>query len=236
MGSMSYSLSATPRTVTGRKVKSLLDQRQVPAVLYGFGTQNQILQVDASALRKVLIAAGENQVVELEIGKTKHNVLFRDVQIDPIRREIIHTDFYAIDVTKPVEVEVPLVFTGEAPAVKLTGGSLVKSLSSIKVRCLPKDFVKSIEVSVDSLATLEDAVSVKDLKIPASWTLLENPEDMVASVVPPKIETFDVKPADAEAAAIAAVNAPAPGEEAKPEAGKDAKKDGKKEEPKKDKK
>lgn len=222
MGSMSYSISASPRTIIGRNVKSLLAQRQVPAVLYGFEAENQPLQVDASAFRKVYMGAGENQVVDLTVGNKTYHVLIRDVQINPIRREAIHVDFYAIDVNVPVEVEVPLVFTGEAPAVKVGGNSLVKKMSLFKVRCLPKDFVKSVEVSLNSLATLEDVITVKDVTVPAAWTLLENEDDVVATVVAPRVETMDVKPADAEAAAVAAVNAAA---EAKAEEGKEGDKE-----------
>ncbi len=239
MGSMSFSLAATPRTVFGRKVKELLANRQIPGVIYGYKTENQPIQVEEGSFRKVLQGAGENQVVDLTIGKTTHHVLIRDVQIDPIRRDLIHSDFYAIDITKPVDVEVPLEFTGEAPAVKLTGGSLVKKMSIIKVRCLPKDFVKFITVPVDGLETLEDVIRISDLKVPATWTMLENPADVVGKVVPPRIETFDVKPADVEAAVVAAVNAvpaaegekAADGKDAKgKDAGKgDAKKEGKKE-------
>lgn len=229
MDSMSYTLSASPRTVVGRQVKSLLEQRIIPAVLYGFKTENQVLQVEASAFRKAYLGAGENQVVDLTVGNKTHHVLIRDVQINPIRREVIHVDFYAIDVTKPVEVEIPLVFTGEAPAVKISGGSLVKKMAHIWVRCLPKDFVKSIEVPVDGLKTMEDVITIKDIKVPANWQVLENAADIVATVVPPRIETFDVKPAEAEAAKMAAVNAPAAPAEGKAEEGKEAKAEEKKE-------
>jgi large subunit ribosomal protein L25 len=124
-----------------------------------------------------------------------------------VRRDVIHADFFSIDITKPIEVEVPIEFTGVAPAVKLTGGSLVKKMDEIKVRCLPKDFAKFVTVPVDGLVTLEDVISIKDVVVPSTWEILDNPEDLVATVVPPRIETFDVKPADAEAAVVAAVNA-----------------------------
>lgn len=230
---MSISLAAQPRTVTGRNVSSLREESTIPAVVYGLGIKNQSIQVNLQAFHKAYKAAGENQVVDLTVegGKTVH-VLIRDVQINPVRRDIIHADFYAIDITKPVEVEVPLEFTGEAPAVKLTGGSLVKKMANFKVRCLPKDFAKSLEVSVNSLATLEDVIKVKDVSVPSAWQMLENPEDIVATVVPARIETFDVKPADQEAAAVAAVNATA---EKKDEPAKEgeAKDDKKKEDAKK---
>lgn len=206
------SLAAQPRTITGRKVSALREDSTIPAVVYGVGTENQSIQVNLQAFQKAYKAAGENQVVDLSVdGKTLH-VLIRDVQIDPSRRDVIHADFYSIDITKPVDVEVPLEFVGVAPAVKLSGGSLVKKMGHLKVRCLPKDFVKFVSVSVEGLNTLEDVITVKDVVVPSTWEVLENQADVVATVVPPRLEAVEVKPADAEAAAIAAVNAPAEGE------------------------
>lgn len=205
---MPYSLTAQKRTITGKKVQALREQKLVPAVLYGFGVEQQFLQIPEQAFRKTYIEAGENQVVDLTVeGASKPvSVLIREIQIDPIRREVIHADLYAIDVTKKVEVEVPLEFIGEAPAVKATGGTLVKKISELSVRCLPKDFVKFVEVPLASLQTLDDAITVADLKIPESWEVLNEPDGIVATVVPLVVETFDTKPAEAEAAVISAAN------------------------------
>lgn len=213
---MSYSLTAQTRTITGRKVKVLRDQKLVPAVLYGFGVEQQFLQIPEQAFRKIYMDAGENQVVDLTVEGSKKpvSVLIREIQIDPIRRDVIHADLYAIDVTKPVEVQVPLEFTGEAPAVKATGGTLVKKLSELSIRCLPKDFTKFVEVPLASLQTLDDAITVADLKIPAGWEVLNEADGIVATVVPLVVETFDVKPAEAEAAVIGAANEAAEKEKA----------------------
>ncbi|MBI4122279.1 MAG: 50S ribosomal protein L25 [Parcubacteria group bacterium] len=229
---MSFALAAKARTVTGRNVAALRQESTIPAVVYGVGVKNQSIQINLQEFQKTYRAAGENQVVDLSIdGEKMVHVLIRDVQIDPARRDVIHVDFYAIDITKPVEVEVPIEFTGIAPAVKLTGGSLVKKMAHIKVRCLPKDFAKFVAVPVVGLVTLEDVIAVKDIVVPSTWEVLEQAEDVVATVVPPRIETIDVKPAEAEAAVVAAVNAPAAD---KKEGETDAKADGKKPEGKKD--
>lgn len=229
---MSYSLSAQARTITGRKVKSLRDQKLVPAVLYGFGVEQQFLQIPEQTFRKTYLEAGENQVVDLTVEGSKKpvSVLIREIQIDPIRREVIHADLYAIDITKPIEVQVPIEFTGEAPAVKATGGTLVKKLDDISVRCLPKDFAKFVEVPLAKLVTLEDVITVSEIKVPASWQILNEANEVVATVVPLKVETFDVKPADAEAAVIGAANEAADKEKVAAAESKDGKKDeGKKE-------
>jgi large subunit ribosomal protein L25 len=194
---MAYKLAAEPREKSANQLSTLRKDEKIPGILYGVGVkENLMVKFPKLAFQKLYEEAGESQVVELELGSDKPvNVLVRDVQIHPVSRDVIHVDFQAIDVTKPAEIEVPLEFTGEAPAVKASGGSLVKKINSIPVKCLPKDFVKFIEVPLGKLETLEDTILIQDLEIPESFTLMTDEHDLVATVVPPRIEA---EPAPAE--------------------------------------
>ncbi len=214
---MAYTLSAEPRTTTGRQLDALRAEKKVPGNLYGEGLkENQSVQFDLQEFRHVYNDAGESQVIELTADGQTFNVLVKEVQINPITRNAIHVDFKSIDITKPVDVEVPLEYVGIAPAVKASGGSLIKKLNTVHVQCLPKNLVKFIEVPLEKLVTLEDTLLVSDLIIPETLTLLTHKEDLVATVVPPKIETDAVaseEGADGEAK-------PAEGGEAKKEEAK----------------
>ncbi len=217
---MAYTLSAEPRTVTGRQLDTLRVEKKVPGNLYGEGLkENQSVQFNLQDFRHVYNEAGESQVIELTTDAHTYNVLVKEVQINPLTREAIHVDFKAIDISKPVDVEVPLEYVGIAPAVKASGGSLIKKLNTVHVQCLPKDLVKFIEVPLVNLVTVEDTILVSDLSIPETLTLLTHKEDLVATVVPPKME---VEPVVAEAEEGA--EAPAGGE-AKPAEGGEAKKE-----------
>jgi len=207
---MSFVLNTVLRTVTGKSLDKVRSEKFIPAVLYGHNLkESMLLQVQTAQFEKAYRQAGENQVVELHgEGDKVYNVLIKAIQIDPVRRDIIHTDFLAIDITKPVEVELPIHFTGESPAVKIIGGSLVKNLDSVHVRCLPKDLLPFVEVSLDSLKTYEDVLSISDLKLPATMTILNDEEEMIATVVPPRIEV-EVAPVVEAAAEGEAGAAPA---------------------------
>ncbi len=198
---MAITLQAQPRTVSGKKVASLRQESMIPAILYGFGQkESQNIAVNYQAFEKVYNEAGESQVVELGLeGGKQVDVLIREVQIHPVTRDYIHTDFQAIDVNTEVEVEVPLEFIGEAPAVKTSGGSLVKSLTTLAVSCLPKNLVKSLAVPLDKLKTIEDVILVSDIEIPETLKVLNDPEELIATVSMPKLEVEPVAPA-AEAA------------------------------------
>lgn len=136
----------------------------------------------------------------LDIEGKKVDVLIHEVQFDPVKDTAIHIDFLAIDMNKPVEVVVSLTFTGVAPAEKAGLGTLVKVLHEVSVEALPKDLPQSIEVSIESLATLEDQIHVKDIKLPAGVTMITDNEEVVALVAEQKeeIESTPVDLADIE--------------------------------------
>jgi large subunit ribosomal protein L25 len=184
---MSYSISAKPRP-KDLTAQALRAEKRVPAVLYGFGVENALLELDEQAFKKIYLQAGENQLVDLLVeGKDAVQVIIREVQTHHVKDRITHVDFYAVDVNSPVEVDIPLHFEGVAPAVKSSGGSLLKRHEYLPVRTLPKDLVKYIVVPVDSLETIEDVVKIKDLQTKDSWEILVDVEDVVAQILPPRV-------------------------------------------------
>jgi large subunit ribosomal protein L25 len=114
------------------------------------------------------------------------------VQVDPIKGFPIHVDFLAVDMNKPVEVAIPLEFVGLAKAEKDGLGTLVKVLHEIEIEALPKDLPHNIEVDVTIIATLEDLIHVKDIKLPKGVTLLTDGEEVVALVAAAKEEKEEV--------------------------------------------
>ena len=181
------SLSAKIRKDFGKKTNMLKDQGRIPAVVYGPGAKNASIEVDEKEFRKVLQQAGESSLVEVSVEgeKEKRPVLVHDIQRNPVSDKIIHIDFYQADLTEEVEVAIQLVFEGSAPAEKDLGGTLVKNMLEIEVKALPQNLPHAIIVNIDSLKTFEDHILVKDLALPKDVTTAKNPEEIVASVLPP---------------------------------------------------
>src|SRR5581483_10051747 len=130
--------------------------------------------------------AGESSLIELLVDKEKRPVLVNDIQQDPVSGAIIHIDFFQASLKEEVEVAVPLVFEGVAPAEKDLGGVLNKNLLEIEVKALPQNLPHEITVSLESLKTFDDHILVKDLKVPSNVTILKNPDEVVAAVLPPQ--------------------------------------------------
>ena len=197
MTNKTTTLEAKKREITGKKVKKLRKENLIPAVLYGHETKPQNLLVNYLDFKKVYEKAGENALVELAVDGKKANVLVHDTQVDPISGNISHVDFFQVNMKEEVETEIPLEFIGEAPAVKELGGVLVKSLDEITVKCLPADLPEKYEIDISKLATFDDFIAVKDLKVSEKVEILADPETIIASVQEPRtqeeIESLDQK-------------------------------------------
>lgn len=186
---MSHTINAQSRTEKGRKTNNLRSQGQVPAIVYGSETEPISITIDRNAFLKVFKDAGESMIVELKIDdKQPLHVLIQDTQIEPVINTVSHVDFRSVSMTEEIETDVELTFVGEPMAVKGLGGTLVTSCDSVTVRCLPNKLVRSIEVDLSKLATFDDAIRISDLILPEGVVVLDDVENSIAIVEPPRSE------------------------------------------------
>ncbi len=198
------SLSAKIRSKEKEKNDELRKQELIPAVLYGPGIKNQSLSVKAKEFERVFQEAGESTMIKIEIkGNGEAAALIREVIIHPLDEKIAHIDFYQPNLKQEVEATVILVFKGESPAVKVLGGSLVKSFDEIEVKALPLELPHDIKVDLDKLKTFQDNILIKDLELPSGVKSLRGPDEVVATVVPPEQERIEEAPAEEAAEAVA---------------------------------
>lgn len=181
------------------RAKDLLKNSIIPIEYYGRGIKNKSLQVSYKDFRKVFKTAGGSTIVELKIdGKDKANVLVHQVDRHPVTDLITHVDLVNVIMSEEIHTKIPLEFVGTSLAVKDESGTLTTQISEIEIKCLPKDLVHSIQVSIEPLVDFNAFIRVKDLAVPANITVLNNPEDVVATVVPPRVEE-EVVPAEVTA-------------------------------------
>ena len=189
-------LPAKIRKTLGKKVKALRERGVLPGVLYGPRIKETLpLEINFKEFEKVYKEAGESTLVSLEIEGKKTPVLIHEVKLDPLTGKPIHIDFYQPRLEEEVEVTIPIIFEGEAPAVKELGGTLVKNIHEVEVRALPQNLPHEIKVNMEKLKTFEDDILVKDLPTPKGVKILKELEEVVATVAPPeKVEEELVKP------------------------------------------
>ena len=189
---------------------------KVPGIIYGQGMEPVPVIVDRRELVTAFHTdAGMNVLLSIEVDGETTTALARDLQRDPLRGTLLHTDFVKVDLKQEVEVEVPVHIVGEAAGAK-EGGILEQPLFSLHVRCLPTEVPESIDADVSAL-NIGDSLKVSDLAGGRNFTILNDPEAAVASVAAPiseeELEAMEAA-AGAEAEEPAVEGEEAPAEEA----------------------
>jgi len=199
---MDLELKAEIRENIGKKIKSLRKQGIIPAVVYGSGHKPISVQVDYKEFEKIFKQAGESTLIKLKTQMSNDkseikNVLIHEIAKDPISDKFNHIDFYQVRMDKTIKAEVPLVFAGEAPAVKLLEGVLVKAITEVEIEALPKDLPHEIKIDISVLDSFDKHIRVKDLILPQGVKLHLDAEEVIASVIPPRKEE-EIKVAEVE--------------------------------------
>ncbi len=178
-----YQLTVEERTLTGKSSnKKLRAEGRIPAVVYGSGQEATHIQADARDVERML--SGPVNLVDLTLGAGKKTVIVKDVHRHPVKGHLLHVDFYEVDLTKKLEVTVPLRLVGEDGRPS-DGGVVEQHVWELPVLCLPSDIPSVIEVDVSGLE-LDQGLTVGQLQLPEGVEALADPEELVAKVVLPQ--------------------------------------------------
>ncbi len=182
-------LSATNRTVLGKKVRRLRREGVLPANVYGRGVDSTAIQLDGRDFRRAIRQAGIRSMFELAIeGEPQaRHVLVRGLDREGGTGDPIHVDFYQVDLNNPIQTTIAIRLIGVAPAVTDLGGTLLQNLETVAIRCLPLDIPEAIELDVSSLESFELSLNVGDLNVPAGVEVLVASDIGVATVDAPRL-------------------------------------------------
>lgn len=210
-------LQVTARETLGKKVRFLRRQGITPVHLFGHDVESLALQCDTAQLQRVLAQAGKTRLVSLQIDKggKPRNVLIREIQKEPVTRELLHVDLYQVRTAEKTRVDVPIVLVGESPALKSKENMIAQELNSLTVECLPTDIPAGVEVDVSSLTEVGQAIRVKDIALGEGVTILNDPNLMVVKISFRRIEEVVEEVVEEELVAEAPEAAEAPKGEAK---------------------
>ncbi len=188
-------IKATTRTTKGNgPARSMRRQGRIPAILYGRSTEPLMLSVDKKEL--------ENTIKQGAVGRSLYNLVIDDgeqtkaamvkeVQSHPVTNEILHVDFYAIDMQRKVRVNVPVVTTGKAKGVEL-GGMLQIIRREVEVLCLPGRIPESLEVDISDL-DLGDSLHVRDIPVGEDIEIPSDVNFTVLTILSPKVEADEAE-------------------------------------------
>jgi len=153
----------------------------VPGIIYGAGKKEEIISLNKHEVAKSLENdAFYSQVLDISLGGKKQQVILRDIQRHPAKREILHMDFQRIKADQKINVTIPFNFINEdiAPGVKIDGGIISHLMTEIEVICLPADIPENITVDLAELP-LDHPIHVTELTLPegVELTLLQHGDE-----------------------------------------------------------
>lgn len=186
---MGISLQAKKRDNFSRATtKQIRREGFIPAVVYGKEKEPQTVSVENIELLKTVRDEGRNAIISLDIENGNSvDVMLHEYQTDPVKGEVIHVDFYVVDMSEEMDVAVTLRLDGDAAGVK-DGGILQQPLYELQVRAKPREIPEEIAVDISELA-IGDSISVADIPVSDKYELIDDAETTIAVVLPPESET-----------------------------------------------
>lgn len=202
---MDVKINATVRQ-TGKQsvLTDLRTEGKVPGTYYGKKIDPVTIFVDDDELREAMhTGAGSNVMVDLIIDdpalKGKQTVMIKDLQKNPITGQLLHVDFVKVSMSEEIHATIPVTVAGEAAGVKV-GGVLQHPTRELNVKCLPGNMPEHYEIDVTALE-IGDSIHVKDLTAVEGVEILNDPDEILVSIVPPAKEEEVVAAEEAEAPA-----------------------------------
>jgi large subunit ribosomal protein L25 len=181
-------LSAEPRTPDGsRSARRLRREGNVPGVVYGGGDEPTSFQVSARTLRQVLARAGAVLDLTIEGGQTGP-VVVKELIRHPVSGEMVHVDLLRVRLDQLIQATVQLELTGaeDAPGVK-EGGVLEHVTREATIEALPTDIPDSLTHDVSEMQ-IGDTLTLGALRPPATVTIIDDPETVIATLTPPRLQ------------------------------------------------
>ncbi len=184
MTTQAIKLSLDPRSVLGKKVKRLRKTGTIPVHLYGPGLESRPLQCDQSLLIRALSQAGGTTPINISVlGESGEQLTFaREIQWDPLRGNILHVDFLAVQANQPVSAQVPISLVGDSPGAREAGGTVIQQLREVAVEALPLEIPSIIEVDLSQLTDPSGTIRAGELDLGANVTLVTDSEEVVARI------------------------------------------------------
>jgi large subunit ribosomal protein L25 len=170
---------AEERSLTGKKARQLRNEGWIPGVIYGQG-DNLVIQIEGNTLSRALREAGTTNLIDITIGDDARTVLARDVQKHVTRGDLIHVDFYEVNMSETLVVEAALVATGEAAPVTEGLGTTSLALYALEIECLPDKLLSEIVVDLSLIESPDQMIYVRDLSVPSGVKVLADPDAVVA--------------------------------------------------------
>lgn len=178
--------------------RNLRRKNMIPAILYRGGDSLPVKFSQKELAQFINTTAGEQVMVTLQFADGESRLaLVKDYQLDPIKGELLHADFFEVSLTEEIKVTVHIAAVGEPIGVKRDGGILQYLLRKIEVECLPDRIPGHIKIDISGLE-IGQSLHVSDLKLGEGIKVLTDPDEVIVNIIAPVVE--EVAPVEVAAA------------------------------------
>ncbi|WP_062110635.1 50S ribosomal protein L25/general stress protein Ctc [Bacillus niameyensis] len=183
---MSTVLAAKDREHGRRSLLNQIRNRgDIPGIVYGYQTTNTPIYVNGSEFIKTMREVGRNGVISLDLNGKKVNAILHEYQEDPIKNEVIHADFLAVDMKQEIEALVRVGLLGED--VNRGGGVVQQILYELSVTATPNKIPEAFEVDITNLE-IGDSITIGDIRSNYDITINHDDIEAIVTVQPPRVE------------------------------------------------
>jgi len=197
-------INVEKREETGKgAARSLRRKDIVPGILYRGGGSLPIKLPKKEVMQFINTTSGQQVMVNLHFNDGESKLaLIKEFQVDPIRRELLHADFFEVSLTEKLKVNVRISVTGEPIGVKRDNGILQYHLREIEIECLPDKVPGHVDIDASGLE-IGQGLHVRDLKLGEDIKVITDPGEVIVNVIAPLVEvaapTEEAAPAEAAA-------------------------------------
>jgi len=189
MSQDSISLALEPREVTGKAVKHLRRDGQLPAVIHDHGKPSVVVQGNYVQMFKVWQQAGKHHPVEIKTGDQTFTALIKDAEFDPKKHQLTHLVFNAVDKDQKVDAEIPIrpryAEGNEASPAERNGLIVLSQLETVQVKAIASKLPDFLEYDAENLIDIGDHVTVASLVAPEGVEIETEAEHAIATVYEP---------------------------------------------------
>ena len=188
-------LKAEKRDVLGKKTRFMRRQGITPTHLFGHGIESLALQCNTTDLQRIIARGGTTRLIDIDIEAEKHprSVFIREIQRDGISGRLLHVDFYQIKKTEKITANIPVILTGEAPALKARDNMIEHLINEIGVECLPDKLPPHIEIDLSPLEESGQSIHVKDIELDKDIVITTDPEQIIVKISRIKVAVEEIE-------------------------------------------
>lgn len=154
-------------------------------VLYGRNTETLNLAVPEAEVVHFINHGAPNALIDLVVAGETHTAMVKDLQRNKIKGEVLHIDFYAVDLKQELTTTVPIHLVGDAEGVR-AGGILQQLTREIEVKCLPTEIPQSFDLDISAM-NIGDTKTVADLEVTGNIEILTPEAEVIVSILAPRL-------------------------------------------------